>query len=177
MDITKIWQKQPQKKSLINHMLETGIVAECLTDTNGIYHPVLNRLSEITGCDSDTLLTKIVFICAIHDIGKIHPTFQGRDEETLEMLRQENLNQVSFDTRFRHEQYGANIFDRLSVDDADMKNSDIISQIIRMHHQKEQKKNSDIDIIKIDDKEKAKKWRHIQNEIYDYVKNIFDLTI
>lgn len=173
MDITKIWAKTAPKKSLINHMLETGIVAECLTDTNGIYHPVLNRLSEITGCDSDTLLTKIVFICAIHDIGKIHPTFQGRDEETLEMLRQENLNQMSFDTRFRHEQYGANIFDRLSIEDVDIKNSDIISQIIRMHHQKEQKKNSDIDIIKIDDKEKAKKWRHIQNEIYDYVKNIF----
>lgn len=173
MDITKIWAKTAPKKSLINHMMETGIVAKCLTDTNGIYHPVLNRLSEITGCDSDTLLTKIVFICAIHDIGKIHPTFQGRDEETLEMLRQENLNQVSCDTRFRHEQYGANIFDRLSVDDADMKNSDIISQIIRMHHQKEQKKNSDIDIIKIDDKEKAKKWRNIQNEIYDYIKNVF----
>ena len=173
MDITKIWAKTAPKKSLINHMLETGIVAKCLTDTNGIYHPVLNRLSEITGCDSGTLLTKIVFICAIHDIGKIHPTFQGRDEETLEVLRQENLNQMSFDTRFRHEQYGANIFDRLSVEDADMKNSDIISQIIRMHHQKEQKKNSDIDIIKIDDKEKAKKWRHIQNEIYAYVKNIF----
>lgn len=173
MDITKIWAKTAPKKSLINHMLETGIVAECLTDTNGIYYPVLSRLSEITGCDSDTLLTKIVFICAIHDIGKIHPTFQGRDEETLEILRQENLNQVSFDTRFRHEQYGVNIFDRLSVDDVDMKNSDIISQIIRMHHQKEQKKNSDIDIIKIDDKEKAKKWQHIQNEIYDYVKNVF----
>lgn len=173
MDITNIWAKTAQKKSLINHMLETGIVAECLTDTNGIYHPVLNRLSEITGCDSDTLLTKIVFICAIHDIGKIHPTFQGRDEEMLEMLRQEDLNQVSFDTRFKHEQYGANIFDKLSAEDVDIKNSDIISQIIRMHHQKEQKKNSDIDIIKIDDKEKAKKWRHIQNEIYDYIKNVF----
>lgn len=173
MDITKIWAKTAPKKSLINHMLETGIVSKCLTDTNGVYHPVLNRLTEITGCDSDTLLTKIVFICAIHDIGKIHPTFQGRDEETLEMLRQENLNQVSFDTRFRHEQYGANIFDKLSVEDVDIKNSDIISQIIRMHHQKEQKKNSDINIIKIDDKEKAKKWRHIQNEIYDYIKNVF----
>lgn len=173
MDITKIWAKTAPKKSLINHMLETGIVAECLTDTNGIYYPVLSRLSEITGCDSDTLLTKIVFICAIHDIGKIHPTFQGRDEETLEILRQENLNQVSFDTRFRHEQYGANIFDKLSAEDVDIKNSDIISQIIRMHHQKEQKKNSDIDIIKIDDKEKAKKWLHIQNEIYDYIKNVF----
>lgn len=173
MDITKIWAKTAPKKSLINHMLETGIVAGCLTDTNGIYHPVLNRLSEITGYDSDTLLAKIVFICAIHDIGKIHPTFQGRDGETLEVLRQENLNQMSFDTRFRHEQYGANIFDRLSVEDVDIKNSDIIAQIIRMHHQKEQKKNSDIDIIKIDDKEKAKKWRHIQNEIYDYIKNVF----
>ena len=173
MDITNIWAKTAPKKSLINHMLETGIVAECLTDTNGIYHPVLNRLSEITGCDSDTLLTKIVFICAIHDIGKIHPTFQGRDEEMLEMLRQEDLNQVSFDTRFKHEQYGANIFDKLSAEDVDIKNSDIISQIIRMHHQKEQKKNSDIDIIKIDDKEKAKKWRHIQKEIYDYIKNVF----
>ena len=173
MDITKIWAKTAPKKSLINHMMETGIVAKCLTDTNGIYHPVLNRLSEITGCDSDTLLTKIVFICAIHDIGKIHPTFQGRDEEMLEMLRQEDLNQVSFDTRFKHEQYGANIFDKLSAEDVDIKNSDIISQIIRMHHQKEQKKNSDIDIIKIDDKEKAKKWRHIQNEIYDYIKNVF----
>lgn len=173
MDITNIWAKTAPKKSLINHMLETGIVAKCLTDTNGIYHPVLNRLAEITGCGSDTLLTKIVFICAIHDIGKIHPIFQGRDEETLEMLKHEGLNQVSFDTRFRHEQYGANIFDRLSVEDVDIKNSDIISQIIRMHHQKEQKKNSDIDIIKIDDKEKAKKWRHIQNEIYDYIKNVF----
>ena len=173
MNITKIWAKTAPKKSLINHMLETGIVAGCLTDTNGIYHPVLNRLSEITGYDSDTLLAKIVFICAIHDIGKIHPTFQGRDGETLEVLRQENLNQMSFDTRFRHEQYGANIFDRLSVEDVDIKNSDIIAQIIRMHHQKEQKKNSDIDIIKIDDKEKAKKWRHIQNEIYDYIKNVF----
>lgn len=173
MDITKIWAKTAPKKSLIDHMLETGIVTECLIDADGMYRPVLSRLSEITGCDNNKLSAKIVFICAIHDIGKAHPIFQGRDAETLEILRRKNLNQASFDTRFRHEQYGANIFDRLSAEDVDIKNSDIISQIIRMHHQKEQKKNSDIDIIKIDDKEKAKKWRHIQNEIYDYIKNVF----
>lgn len=173
MDITKIWAKTAPKKSLIDHMLETGIVTECLIDADGMYRPVLSRLSEITGCDNNKLSAKIVFICAIHDIGKAHPIFQGRDAETLEILRRKNLNQESFDTRFRHEQYGANIFDRLSAEDVDIKNSDIISQIIRMHHQKEQKKNSDIDIIKIDDKEKAKKWRHIQKEIYDYIKNVF----
>lgn len=173
MDITKIWAKTAPKKSLIDHMLETGIVTECLIDADGMYRPVLSRLSEITGCDNNKLSAKIVFICAIHDIGKAYPIFQGRDAETLEILRRKNLNQASFDTRFRHEQYGANIFDRLSAEDVDIKNSDIISQIIRMHHQKEQKKNSDIDIIKIDDKEKAKKWRHIQKEIYDYIKNVF----
>lgn len=173
MDITKIWAKTAPKKSLIDHMLETGIVTECLIDADGMYRPVLSRLSEITGCDNNKLSAKIVFICAIHDIGKAHPILQGRDAETLEILRRKNLNQASFDTRFRHEQYGANIFDRLSAEDVDIKNSDIISQIIRMHHQKEQKKNSDIDIIKIDDKEKAKKWRHIQKEIYDYIKNVF----
>lgn len=173
MDITKIWAKTAPKKSLIDHMLETGIVTEYLIDADGMYRPVLSRLSEITGCDNNKLSAKIVFICAIHDIGKAHPIFQGRDAETLEILRRKNLNQASFDTRFRHEQYGANIFDRLSAEDVDIKNSDIISQIIRMHHQKEQKKNSDIDIIKIDDKEKAKKWRHIQKEIYDYIKNVF----
>ena len=173
MDITKIWAKTAPKKSLIDHMLETGIVTECLIDADGMYRPVLSRLSEITGCDNNKLSAKIVFICAIHDIGKAHPIFQGRDAETLEILRRKSLNQASFDTRFRHEQYGANIFDRLSAEDVDIKNSDIISQIIRMHHQKEQKKNSDIDIIKIDDKEKAKKWRHIQKEIYDYIKNVF----
>lgn len=173
MDITKIWAKTAPKKSLIDHMLETGIVTECLIDADGMYRPVLSRLSEITGCDNNKLSAKIVFICAIHDIGKAHPIFQGCDAETLEILRRKNLNQASFDTRFRHEQYGANIFDRLSAEDVDIKNSDIISQIIRMHHQKEQKKNSDIDIIKIDDKEKAKKWRHIQKEIYDYIKNVF----
>ena len=148
MDITKIWAKTAPKKSLIDHMLETGIVTECLIDADGMYRPVLSRLSEITGCDNNKLSAKIVFICAIHDIGKAHPIFQGRDAETLEILRRKNLNQASFDTRFRHEQYGANIFDRLSAEDVDIKNSDIISQIIRMHHQKEQKKNSDIDIIK-----------------------------
>ena len=52
MDITKIWAKTAPKKSLIDHMLETGIVTECLIDADGMYRPVLSRLSEITGCDT-----------------------------------------------------------------------------------------------------------------------------
>ena len=39
MDITKIWAKTAPKKSLIDHMLETGIVTECLIDADGMYRP------------------------------------------------------------------------------------------------------------------------------------------
>ena len=73
----KLWAKLNPKKSLIDHMLETGIVAGCLM--NGIFRPLVNRLVELTGIDKDILKRQIMFICAMHDIGKAHPVFQGRE--------------------------------------------------------------------------------------------------
>ena len=40
----KLWAKLNPKKSLIDHMLETGIVAGCLM--NGIFRPLVNKLVE-----------------------------------------------------------------------------------------------------------------------------------
>ena len=64
-------------------MLETGIVAGCLM--NGIFRPLVNKLVELTGIDEAILKSQITFICAMHDIGKAHPVFQGRDTETNEL--------------------------------------------------------------------------------------------
>lgn len=86
----KLWAKNPilneedkknyakgnTKKTLIDHMIETGAVASCLLD--GIYSPLLQRLSKLTKTDEKNLFQKIVFICAIHDIGKAHPLFKHR---------------------------------------------------------------------------------------------------
>ena len=77
----KLWAKLNPKKSLIDHMLETGIVAECLM--NGLFKPLVNRLVELAGINEPVLKQQIIFICAMHDIGKAHPVFQGRDVENL----------------------------------------------------------------------------------------------
>lgn len=175
----KLWAKKPMekskiktKKSLIDHMLETGAVAECLL--YGIYAPLLQRVSELTGIGQQSLSKKIVFICALHDIGKAHPIFQGKDNETESMLRSAGLNQLSFDGVIRHEKYAEQIVDILCKHDCDNKNGTCISQIIGLHHQKERKNNENNSNLQIDKEEnKARRWREIQRYIYNYIKEAF----
>ena len=146
----KLWAKLNPKKSLIDHMLETGIVAGCLM--NGIFRPLVDRLVELTGIDEEILKSQITFICAMHDIGKCHPVFQGRDYETNEMLRGYELNQETTMTVFRHEEYAESILSNLFGFDADMRSKMMIRQIISLHHQKEKERNKEKDFIGINSK-------------------------
>ena len=167
----KLWAKLNPKKSLIDHMLETGIVAECLM--NGIFKPLVNRLVELTGTDKDILKRQIMFICAMHDIGKAHPVFQGRDVETNEMLRGYELNQETVSTMFRHEEYAEKMIKQTDLFgfDADMRSKIMIRQIISLHHQKE-KEREEKDFIEIKSKI-SERWNNIQKYIYNYIKEIF----
>ena len=56
----KLWAKLNPKKSLIDHMLETGIVAGCLM--NGIFRPLVNRLVELTGIDEEILKSQCMIL-------------------------------------------------------------------------------------------------------------------
>lgn len=133
--------KTKSKKSLIDHMLETGIVAGCLM--NGIFKPLANRLVELTGIDKDILKRQIIFICALHDIGKAHPVFQGRDNETNEILQGYELNQETVSTMFRHEEYAEKMIKQTDLFgfDVDTRSKLMIRQIISLHHQKEKERN------------------------------------
>ena len=132
----RLWAKKGPFKSLINHMLETGITAGCLLDT--IFHPLLQQLSVLSTIDEHNLKQQIMFICAMHDIGKCHPVFQGRDSKTLQILEDYDMSQVSIVKIFRHEQYGAKIIQDLleSENPLGFGNFDIVQQIIGLHHQK-----------------------------------------
>lgn len=167
----KLWAKLNPKKSLIDHMLETGIVAGCLM--NGIFRPLVNRLVELTGIDKDILKRQIMFICAMHDIGKTHPVFQGRDNETNEMLRGYELNQEAVSTMFRHEEYADEMIKQTALFgfDADMRSTMMIRQIISLHHQKE-KEREEKDFVEIKSKI-SERWGNIQKYIYNYIKEIF----
>lgn len=167
----KLWAKLNPKKSLIDHMLETGIVAECLM--NGIFKPLVNRLVELTGIDEEILKSQIIFISAMHDIGKAHPVFQGRDNETNEMLRGYELNQEAVSTMFRHEEYAEKMIKKTDLFgfDADARSKIMIRQIISLHHQKE-KEREEKDFVEIKSKI-SEKWGNIQKYIYNYIKEIF----
>ena len=168
----KLWAKLNPKKSLIDHMLETGIVAGCLM--NGIFKPLISRLVELTGIDETVLKQQIVFICAMHDIGKAHPVFQGRDNETNEMLRGYELNQETASTVFRHEEYADEMIKKtdLFILDADVRSKMMIRQIISLHHQKEKERKKEKDFVEIKSRT-AERWGNIQKYIYNYIKEIF----
>lgn len=168
----KLWAKLNPKKSLIDHMLETGIVAGCLMD--GIFRPLVNRLVELTGIDETILKPQITFICAMHDIGKAHPVFQGRDNETNEMLRGYELNQETASTVFRHEEYADEMIRKTDLFglDADVRSKMMIRQIISLHHQKEKERKKEKDFVEIKSKT-AERWGNIQKYIYNYIKEIF----
>lgn len=167
----KLWAKLNPKKSLIDHMLETGIVAGCLM--NGIFKPLVNRLVELTGIDEPVLKQQIIFICAMHDIGKAHPIFQGRDTETNEMLRGYELNQEAVSTMFRHEEYAEKMIKQTDLFgfDADTRSKLMIRQIISLHHQKEKERKQE-DFMPIKSKI-IERWSSIQKYIYNYIKEIF----
>lgn len=167
----KLWAKLNPKKSLIDHMLETGIVAGCLM--NGIFRPLVNRLVELTGIDEAILKSQITFICAMHDIGKAHPVFQGRDTETNEMLRGYELNQEAVSTMFRHEEYAEKMIKQTDLFgfDADTRSKIMIRQIISLHHQKEKERKKE-DFVEIKPKT-AERWGNMQKYIYNYIKEIF----
>lgn len=168
----KLWAKLNPKKSLIDHMLEAGIVAGCLM--NGIFRPLVNRLVELTGIDEEILKSQIIFISAMHDIGKAHPVFQGRDAETNEMLRGYELNQETASTVFRHEEYADEMIKKTDLFgfDTDMRSKMMIRQIISLHHQKEKERKKEKDFVEIKSKT-AERWGNIQKYIYNYIKEIF----
>lgn len=162
------YSQRETKKTLIDHMIETGAVASCLL--NGIYSPLLQRLSKLTKIDEKKLFQKIVFICAIHDIGKAHPLFQEQDVEAKSTLEAAGLDQLPFE-KIRHEKYGENLLQILCKKDAKGANLNAIGQIVGLHHQKESHDEACVDIEKTNNL--AKRWREIQRYIYNLIKEAF----
>ena len=164
-----LWAKDDPFKSLIDHMLETGITAKYLMKTN-FYH-LVHRLSEISGIDESRLQNQITFICAIHDIGKAHPVFQCKKNikaEVVQKICANKLNQPVVNDYLRHEKYAESIVKKLMCDDANTNSIAIIKSIIGLHHQKEC-----IERPKRIDKDIRDRWTDIQIFLYNKIKEYF----
>jgi len=93
---------------LLYHALDVASVASVLLQKDG---RVLKKLSVITGVEENLLLQFLLFLIAIHDLGKFSITFQNIVPELLKILQDRSSSKQYQYDKARHDQLGMYFFD------------------------------------------------------------------
>lgn len=132
-----LWAKTNPYKSLINHMIDTGCMAEALLSNSSLGH-LRSRIAQWLRCNEEQATIFTAYLSAVHDIGKAHPFFQGTysDSKTVLQLMQEGKLQTGgHQEGFRHEKYSKAVLDRIWADKGlEKKQRRTLSKIIGLHH-------------------------------------------
>jgi len=137
--IEMFWGKSKPYKSLIHHMIDTGVTAKVLL-VHANFRPVLDLLLRNSPMQQDDLLGVMSYISALHDIGKCHPSFQKGDPDSPVydyLYKNDLLMPERVEKGFRHEKYTAMVIQRIfkEKDRASDRTTKTISRILGMHHQ------------------------------------------
>ena len=137
--IYDIWAKTDGYLPLVNHMIDVGCVTELLLK-NSALGLVVDNLELDLGLDKEDVISLVSYINAMHDIGKAHPFFQGKDEKTKKLILENNLWDESY-ISLRHEYYSAEVINRILYDKGMMDKSVVktLSSIVSIHHYKVEK--------------------------------------
>lgn len=111
----KYWGKADKQEDgsysshlLLYHALDVASVASVLLQKES---RVLKKLSAITGVEENLLLQFLLFLVAIHDIGKFSITFQNIVPELLKFLQAKSSSKKYQYDKARHDQLGMYLFD------------------------------------------------------------------
>ena len=74
----------PEYHLLVYHCLDVAAVGSVLLQNNSF---LCSRLSELTGLDTETLITWTTFFLSLHDIGKFADSFQGLNVHIQQILQ------------------------------------------------------------------------------------------
>lgn len=109
-------------KYLHTHLIESGVIAKYLCNT--MFRNTIKRISELTESDTNDIKRFVIFLAAIHDIGKMHDEFWKNPTERD-------------CKKFRHEVYSEIILEQLLKKDGilDRYNIGIAKKIVSCHHQ------------------------------------------
>ncbi len=164
-----IWGKTDPFHPLLFHMVDIGHVGQELINSS-VFRPVKRRLLEVINCSEAQLESWIGYLFALHDIGKCHPEFQMKHENSIKNLEEIGLifPKTSYQ-KFYHSLYSANwIIDYLKKIDWNSKSIRTISQVFLGHHGKFSQKEI-LDHPKI-----HKNWEPLRERInkliFDYFK-------
>lgn len=131
-----LWAKSSPYKSLRQHSLETGAVAQTLI-SEGCFRPLKSELAEYLNITEEEAVALAGYMASMHDLGKIHPAFEGNGAvESAKKIIDENGIAKRRDG-FRHELYGAKVLGRLWKDENIFPYDICIAfeNVIRFHHQ------------------------------------------
>lgn len=185
LSVKDIYAKSDGKK-LIDHLLEAGHVAHALL-TYGRGKNAIQHIAKLLNVDVDKLINLICFLIGTHDIGKAHPTFQLKlndsnaccDEihDTIIKFALNDLICASDSGEMRHERYSRNIlydyFNNLGLD----KYSYVyLADIVVFHHQgKSGNVEEPVVCYGSETEDRWKEWRNVQKQMIEKVRSIWNI--
>lgn len=143
--IDDLWAKTEPFESVESHLRRTGLVCKiALTDSSLVSIWDILR-DNCDGIDDENLLNFICYLVAMHDIGKVSPSFQGKDKK--QKLKLGELYKSSHCSNFRHELQSRNyLYDILLEKGLDDNLAESFSYCVGMHHYKFTSKYNEEDI-------------------------------
>lgn len=176
LTLNELLAKIEPSVSLMNHLLETGYIAEALM-TNGRMHNMIISIANKNNIDIKALINSICFLCAVHDIGKAHPKFiakmysQSVDADVLELynsLLERHLISEEIDEDFRHERFSRDIIKKYFYDQGFDCHAERYANLLAYHHQGKKSTNFTEQI-----ELKDAPWLKIHAEVLDKISAIW----
>ena len=167
-----LWGKSSPLKTLLHHMIDVGVQAQVLL-LDGCLKPIADELADLFYCTLDEIIAFIGCYVAIHDIGKCHPYFQGKDPSLaiVQQLRIREKLSIMETHVYRHEIGGKYILENILKGlGFPMNMLRMFGSVLRLHHQKGEQRLRECQIPESMDRPF---WHSLQNELFDQVQAIF----
>ena len=137
-----LWAKSSPYMSLWTHSFCVGTCMDVFLSAKSSGR-ILSCFTEQFCMDAEKTKHLICYLSSVHDIGKIHPSFQAKDKTCYQRLKESMADDITqkqaenISSSFRHEYYSAEVLNRIWKSKGYPISVRLpLSTIISLHHQK-----------------------------------------
>ena len=162
-----LWSKSEPRKSLYTHMYEAALTMQVLL-TDSIYASCLSDIAEWLNLSEEEAQNLLMYLAALHDIGKAHPCFQRNPNVkfTMDFFRDhpEHIGAYLQYSDYRHEKGSCSAAMRIWNNTAlfDRRAGRLFAHLLGLHHQGKHGKDYS---ITPDEDWNHPEWTSLQDEL------------